>query len=332
VFNRFVVFIAVAGSIAIMFKAVILGNPADWVAMDYRTFFAASRLPLAALYDGPNYQFIYPPTAIAPLRLFSLADYWPGFIALGLLSAGCFYAATRRLAGDKVALLSLLSLPALQGLLWGQIPMLLAAGLLGALSLRNDIAKGLAIGILAALKPQLFFMAPLIYLVRGEVRTVLMIGVGAVASVGASLLLFGLQPWRDWLAAIPHLQDFLFRNNAQLGMISLPGIALQFGVPGLPFLIAGLLVAAWLVARARRYSDPIALAAIIAGASIMASPYALIHDAIVLVPLAASCLLAARGIAAAVAVGIYAGTVLPFAVPAFLLLGPFRKPEAGDRP
>jgi hypothetical protein len=64
----------------------------------------------------------------------------------------------------------------------------------------------------------------------------------------------------------------------------------------------------------------------------MASPYALIHDAIVLVPLAASCLLAARGIAAAVAVGIYAGTVLPFAVPAFLLLGPFRKPEAGDRP
>ena len=328
-FHRFVVFIAVAGSI-LAIAGWVLAAPAHLIAMDYRTFFTASRTPVAALYDGPLYTFIFPPTAIPALRLLAVGDYWPGFVALGAISAGCFYLAARRAGGAKVALLALLSFPALQGLLWGQVPMLLTAGLLGALSLRNDVAKGLAIGVLASIKPQLFFMAPAIFLLRGEPRTALIMAAGAALSVGFSVLAYGLQPWLDWLAAIPHFQEFFLANKVQVGMISLPGFALQAGLPAIPFMVAGLLISAWLAWRSKQHSSPIALAALIGGASIMASPYALIHDAIILMPMAAASLLAARGVAAAVAVGAYAGTVLPLAAPAFLLFGPFRKPESGN--
>lgn len=328
VFRRFVILAAVGGSV-IVIAAWILGTPWHWIGMDYRTFFTASRTPDATLYQGPDYTFIYPPTAIPALRLLSFADYWTGFFILGVTSALCFYFATWRVADHKVALLSLLSLPALQGLLWGQVPMLLTAALLAALALRDD-AKGLIIGVLISLKPQLFFVAPAIFLIRGETRTTITMIIGAALSLGCSVLLFGLGPWRDWFAALPHLHEFLVRNNAQVGMISLPGFAVRMGLPMAPFVIVGLLISASLVWQSRHQSDPIVLAAMIGGASIMASPYALTHDAIILVPAAAACLLAARGISAAAAVGVYAGTVIPLAVPGFLLFGPFRRTASLD--
>src|ERR1700752_4307311 len=75
-FNRVVVIAAVAASIVII-AAWVLSDPWYWIAMDYRTFFVSARIPDAALYNGPNYTFIYPPTVIAPLRLFSVAAFWP---------------------------------------------------------------------------------------------------------------------------------------------------------------------------------------------------------------------------------------------------------------
>jgi len=327
---RRVVIVAAVVESMVCVAAWVLDNPRSWVAMDYRTFFRASRLSDALLYHGPDYTFVYPPTAIAPLRLLTFTHFWTGYVILGLVSALVFFLATRRLGGSKGALLSLLSLPALQGLIWGQVPMLLTAALLAALALGNDYTKGLVIGLLVALKPQLFVMAFPIFLVRGETRTAVSIVAGAALSIAVSFLLVGSQPWWDWWAAIHHFEAFLIRSNAELGMISPGGIALWAGLPIPPFIVAGLGIAAWLVWQARDEPDPLMLAAIIGGASIMASPYAMKHDAIVLMPAAALCMLRSRIPSAIAAAVSYAGTVVPFAAPAFLFV-PFRERASAER-
>lgn len=310
--RSFILSAAVLGSVAVIL-AWTVGSASQWVAMDYRTFFIASRTAVAHIYDGPNFTFIYPPTGIFLTRLLSFVGYWPGFLVLGGLSAAAFYAALRPIS-DRFALLSLLSVPALQGLIWGQLAMLFVAGLLWALSMPS-LWKGLVIGVLLSIKPQLFIAAPLVFLVRRDFATVGGIAAGGILSAAVTTLVFGFEPWRDWLTALPQFHDFLVRSNALGGLITPAGIADRFGLSVAPFYVAGLALAAWIVTKEQ--DDLPTLAAIIGGASLMASPYAMTHDALILMPAAAAALLAGRRLAPALIV--YCAPFVPGAVPLFLM-------------
>lgn len=292
--------------------------PGGWIAIDYKTFFAASRLPVETLYGGPPFLFVYPPTGILFLQPLSLLDFWAGYAVLGLVSATVFVAAVRRTSDVRVALLAMLSFAALENLIWGQIAMVLAAALIWALTL-PEFRRGLVIGVLASLKPQLFLAAPFVFLVRREWTTIGGMAVGGLTNILVSIAVFGVQPWLDWLALLPAFPAFFGPQNIP-AVITPTAFALNLGVPVLPVALAGVGLAIWAVLRARYLCHPLALAAVIGGASILASPYALPHDAMLVLPAAAMALLGTPGWVTLPAALLFTSPWTAIALPAFLLL------------
>ena len=310
--------VVVALILSLVSVAVFVRFSFRWMSMDYETFWVASRMPIPAIYSGPRYTYIYPPTAIPFLWPLSLASYWTGFTTMTLLSVAAFLASAKRLFGPKVALLSLLSFPALQGLMWGQTAMLLAAGLFAALSLKG-FQRGFVIGLMASIKPQLFIAAPLVFVVRRDYRALAGAVVGGLAMTLASVALFGVDVWFEWLSALPGFQTEIVDRNVA-GAASPLGVAIVSGWPVAPVAAASLILAAWLIFRTRNSDDPAVLSAVIGGASILCSPYALFHDCIVLVPAAVAFLLLDRPTLKQLpAMLTFCGLAVPIALPGLLL-------------
>ena len=261
-----------------------------WLGIDYATFFKAARLPIEELYRGRWLTFIYPPTGIPLLLPFRLIAFWPGFIVLAVISALAFALSVANCSSRAIASFSLLSYPALQGLAWGQLSMLMAAILIFALNLK-PFRRGFLIGLLTAVKPQLFLAAPLVFAVRREWNALLGCVAGVFVVVSAVTLIYGFSPWMEWLKFTSTIRAYLHENGVIWHVITPFGFAEARGLSPLPFMLVGLFVAGWAVTRARETEDPLVLAAIIGGASILSAPYALSHDLIILMPAAMASLL-----------------------------------------
>lgn len=293
-------------------------QPGDPLASDYGTFFYASRLADDAIYTGPMYLFLYPPTFIAWLELVERLDFWTGYAVLTAASAGAFAWAVNRLGGWKVAALSFVSVPAVWGLVLGQTAMLLAAGLLWALTL-SECRKGFVIGVLGAIKPQLFIAAPFVFIVRRDFKALFGMILGGVSAVLLATAAFGVTPWLEWLAFLPNARDYFHTYRIIGATITLAGKASANGFPTLPFIALGVALAGWIVSQARD-ADPLTLAAIIGGASVVASPYALPHDCIAVIPAVVAALLSSASIRSALAAGVYGGGALSVTLPLFLMI------------
>jgi len=290
-----------------------------YVSIDFRWFYGAARVPAEAIYFGPPYTYIYPPTGIALIRPLALTGYWTGFAVLTALSVGGFTTAVARVAGWKVAALSLFSLSALQGLLWGQIAMLLAAALFAALCL-DDFRKGVIIGALIVLKPQIFIAAPIIFALRREFTTLAGVVTGSSILVALAIALYGPQPWADWLMMLPAVRNELLPQVLRTTMASPIGFAQWSAWPVWPFLIGSLVLAALIMVRSRSQTDPISTAAIIGGSSILCAPYALSHDVILIVPAAVVTVVSYPRLIQVPAVGVLSGMFLPISIPLFLVM------------
>lgn len=311
-------FLALAiGLSVLIFSTWLIFSP-EWVGVDYTSFYEAARHPVADIYSRKWSVFIYPPTGIAVVQPFGWFGYWPGYVLLTVLSVAAFFVAVRRVSDWRVALVSLLSYPALQGLGWGQVSMLFASGLLFALTL-PEARRGLLIGAMAALKPQIFLAAPFVFMVRREWETLLGFCCGGIWMVAASLIFFGIGPWIEWLKFAPTILPYMFDNGVINYAIGPIGWATAHELPILPFALAGVAFAAWLVSRSPS-QEPIALMAIIGGASVIVAPYALPHDAVLIMPLVASVLLGNGALVAkACAVGAFALIAPVATIPAFFV-------------
>jgi hypothetical protein len=251
--------------------------------IDYRVFWRAASEH--DVYQPGHMPFAYPPTALVLLKPISLlsaaAGYWFWIIASALF----FAIVVAKLAGWRIAALSFLSPAAIKGLILGQSAMLLAGAAFAALLL-PQFAGGLILGMLLVIKPQLFLLAPLAFVVRREWRVLSGMAVGGLALVVASIAMFGFDLWADWLAALPSFRETLIRDGVLDRVVTPAGRAEFAGLPAWPFLLAGFAIGGAAIYAAAAQLKGAQLAALIVAASLVASPYAHVHDTIALIPAA----------------------------------------------
>ena len=233
-----------------------------------------------------------------------------------LLSFGALAAATRRAPPQAVALM-LVTPMVVRCAFLGQNTMLLGAALIVAV-VRGGVAGGLLLGTVACIKPQLVLMAPLVLLVRRDWRGLAGASAAAIFWLSVALLLYGLQPWKDWVGAFPSFHQVLVDRDLLWIIISPAGTAERFGLPPLPFLLIGIAVAAVAVVRAAPKAEGFELAALSVIASVLSAPYATLQDLLAALPFLTLTLfnrrLDGRAVAAALVL------VTAFVLPGMLLL------------
>ena len=303
--TRLMMLCAVTLSLILNAHYLLFSGFEPW-AIDFHVFWSSAFKQASELYVASNAPFVYPPTAIVFFKPLALLDFLAGYLVWSILSAGLFAIAVTRLAGWRVAFLSLLSAGSLQGLALGQTPMILSAALLFAIA-TPGIACGVIFGVVAAIKPQLLALAPLAFLVRKDWRALAGMAVGLLGCVVIELALYGPQLWLDWFNSIPDFRQSLFRTDVMDKVITPYGVADHLGVSPIPVLAVSAALAAAAVIVSAKQVEGIYLVAVIVGASILASPYALRHDTIALIPAAIVFILAQPKLKVLPAMGIFSG-------------------------
>ncbi|HWA60093.1 MAG TPA: glycosyltransferase 87 family protein [Caulobacteraceae bacterium] len=233
------------------------------------------------------------------------------------------------LAGSALAVVLLLAPPAaVVTAVSGQVDFLLGAAVLAALAVlpRRALLAGVLIGAAAAVKPTLLIAAPFALAAGGHWRALAAaLTAGAVAGL-ASLALFGTGPWFAWLAALPGFQAQVLTDPLLLKNVIAPtALGVRLGLAG-PVLLAwraafalGALVLAALVFR--RSADPALRGGVLFAAGLVASPYAMNYDAVLVLPAAVAALTAARGPAAQGRAAAGYGAAVAAGFPGFGALG-----------
>jgi len=208
---------------------------------------------------------------------------WPAFLLWVAFSATSLWIVCRSYLPRSAALLVLLSPPLVNGLSTGQVSAALAAALLWACATHNRIAAGIAFAVIASIKPQFVIMAPLLFIITNDWKALLTSAATFCLIVAASLIAFGMDTWFVWAASLDNFRDVLHSQQV-LGVSATPASAAEnYGLPPLPFLIAGATFGAWLTYRCRN-REPLAKSAALACGSLLAAPYALTYDLAAVMP------------------------------------------------
>jgi hypothetical protein len=239
---------------------------------------------------NPN---LNPPVALPLFQLFAsfppqaaFRAWWAVSLVGYALTLGLVLLAYRDRLGPERLLLGGLWALALAGfwdtLVLGQIYVPLAfASVLAFLLLRSGrpVLAGLAIGVLAAVKPN-FLVWPALLLIAGHPRAALSAGATFAVLSAAPLLAYGPGVFRAWAAVIgddPGRATFL-TNVSIGGLLQRAGVE-GAGLPAGAALLGGL--ALW--ARVAR-PDRLQTSAVALAAALLASPIAWVHYALCLVP------------------------------------------------
>lgn len=275
---------------------------------DFTVFWAAARAPVDQVYDwaflersqleaiGEVGPFSYPPTTLLWLKPFGLALPFPlalgAWLAVGLTA---FFVAARQVADVRTLLLASISPAIVIAAATGQLSLIVGALALGGMTARPPLAKGAMIGLAAAIKPQLLFLFPVAFVAAGEWRAMSAAVAALTASVAATLILWGVQPWADWLSSLPQFEEVLRDTGIGLRSVTPASLFLPLGLEW-PVALVGLLAGAalvWIVHR--RISDPRdRIAALLVGC-LLSLPYALSYDMAALVILVVPTLFDRKG-------------------------------------
>ena len=230
--------------------------------------------------------YIYPPSALLLIGPLALLPFWPSYVLVAIASLGALAWACRKAGSEP--LLVLLAPPVVIAAIVGQTsPLIIGLVVLAFSTLEKHEAKaGALLAAAALIKPTLLVLAP-VGLVAGRHWRAL--GAAVVAggtAIALSLLLFGIQPWLDWLQAIPRFQqavgDFppLVRN-----LVSPHATAVRLGLESKAVIIVGAILAttfAWLAFS--RPTGPATRSAIIMGGALLLTPYAMQYELAVFAP------------------------------------------------
>jgi hypothetical protein len=207
---------------------------------------------------------------------------------------------------------ALLAPAAAVNLAFGQNGFLTAALLIGGVRLAPSwpVTGGILLGLLAY-KPQFGLLIAIALIAAGLWRTALAAALAVAAAVVASLLAFGLEPWTAWVGAMPDFVAMVDSYRASLLHLMPTALANMLAIgasdrlaEGIQFAVTGAAAAAvWLAfKRASRATSTFSpendwgaagegRVAVLATASILASPYAFVYD-MTLVAAAVSCIVA----------------------------------------
>jgi alpha-1,2-mannosyltransferase len=232
--------------------------------------------------------FSYPPTALLFLWPLGFIAYLPAFL-LWVLATGAAFVAAARLHLARAGLPAWIAalLPASLINVWaghyGFVFSALWLAAFSALEKRPLLAGGLI--ALLTFKPHMGVLIPLVLLVRRAWKAMIAAVVGTIALVAASLLLFGLEPWRTYLVATTSLQAHLLIKQHAFFFAMMPttyaGFWVAFG--NMPLAIAAQCLSAgaaiFVVIRAALKKIPaLELGLLSATASFLVLPYAFNYD------------------------------------------------------
>ena len=242
------------------------------VGSDFFVFWRAVRD--VAPYAFNTQPFGNPPTALLFFQPLRLLAYWPGFAAWDAVSLVFFLWLGSRLYGGKAALLGVISPAIMTALGTGQVSLLVGA-LVFAAFLSEPILCGALIGVAACLKPQMVFLAPLLFLFAREIRPLFAFCATVAAFAIVTTLVCGPSIWNDWFAGMNNLLAVARHRGALNLTISPMSYHPWLGLLSVPLAICGLYFC-------RKVPNTHRAAAVVA-ASLFAAPYAMVYD---LAPLA----------------------------------------------
>jgi hypothetical protein len=272
-------FVCCAVMAAALLREATVGNR---LAHDYSVYWRAANQPAAMAYDQHYKPFPYAPTMLLWIAPLGFVSSLVGYLAVTFAGIAALYFATRAYLSRWEMILTLFSAPMIRCIRNGQISAILAAALIWACQTPNRIGAGLALGSIASIKPQLVIMAPLMLVLNRDWRAFWAAGVAFLVLALASLL-FGTNRWAEWLASMSHFHTVLVDNDVLNIGVSPAAVAEHYGLPALPFLIAGAIVGAALAYLCRDMGSLEKATAIGAG-SILAAPYALAYDLVIIMP------------------------------------------------
>lgn len=255
-----------------------------FLGMDFAAYWrAAHQTAVEAYAPGQALQFPYLPTMLMWISPLALIPFWPAYLLFVAVSLTAFVLASRPYLSRLQIFVAVASPPIINGISVGQCSVVLAAALLWACGARNRIAAGIVLGFIASIKPQLVLLAPALLLVRRDWRAFWAAGVTWVAAILASLVFLGIGAWRAWFSFLPQYHSVLMAHQ-RIGMAISPSFAAQYlRLPAMPFAIMGIVLGIGLIWTARR-STPLAQCAVIACASLLSAPYAMIYDLAPIIP------------------------------------------------
>jgi alpha-1,2-mannosyltransferase len=259
------------------------GTPA--LAYDHAAHLAAEELVVGA---GIGYQYFnYPPVFVLLCAALARLPYLVAFVLFEGVTLLLYLFVARRILGERgaAAPIVLLAFPIV---FWnfglGQNAFLTAA-LFGAATLlidRRPVTAGLLFGALCY-KPQFGLMIPLALAAAGQWRAVAAAAASAATLVLLSVAVFGIEAWRAFIETVT-ASPAMYQSGRILfeGMANVFGGARVLGAEaGLAYALQGIAtVGAGIVVVAvwrRRLSLP-TRAAVLAAATVVAAPLALLYD------------------------------------------------------
>lgn len=266
-------------------QLALSGDPAG--AYD-QTKLHAVQAAAVTFVNGEGMPFPYPPAFLALVAPFGLL---PIAASLALWSAATFalyFFAVRRMFPQS-GLLAAAFPPVFINAAIGQNAFLTAVIFIGGMLLlqRRPFTAGLLLGCLI-IKPQLGLLLPIGFLAARQWRASAGAALSSIGVLGLGAAVFGLAATGAWLAQMPlyvsigrdglvgwHKMASIYAAMRQAGA----GMEIAFAVHLL--VAAAAAAAVWFVWRSKH--DPLTKAAVLAPATMLASPYLFPYDAVLLV-------------------------------------------------
>ena len=266
--------------------------------------------------------FVYPPTALLLFYSFGLMPFYAAFLAWTSLSLAVFVVTARTFTSSRALILAVATPAVVLSLVTGQTSLLIAGAIMGGVAMleRKPIIAGILLGAAAALKPQAVILVPLALLAGRHWLAQLALFVTGIALVSIAVLLWGFALWFDWYQAISNFSSIVGGLGLNIDGITFAMLAKAATWPAwlalsmqVVAIIFGCVLVIWAFGRQDKSVRVVALAS----GSLLCSPYALIYDLSVLMPIAASLLISGRltGVFAGFAITGLAGA---FALPAVI--------------
>ena len=270
-------------AISILLSLALILTSAAWSlkllpGVDFAVFWSAANADFGDLYRTEI--FINPPSALIWISPLQFVPIEAGF-AVWVIASVVAFAVTSPFPKWATAA-ALISPIAVTGIIVGQMSLLLTAAIFVAVRYRS----GFLLGVVLTIKPQLAFLAPLIFLFRGDWRFVAEMIVGAALSIAVELIVYGPLIWLDWLSALPVWRGFLIKYETLAYAASPAAYAEGFGIPSLPVWVVSAALAVGVALKWSRKLDGGPLVALILCSSALAAPYSLLYDLVGAAPLA----------------------------------------------
>ena len=292
--RRTALILAVCACLLLFFIKFIGFAKFDAYATDFNVYWQTANAPFSMAYElRDHYPFPYMPTMLLWIRPLSLIPMVTAFTLWVAISAVVFTWVNRKYLTAGENALALIASPVVFCLLTGQVSVFLAAVMLWAFGSSHKICCGIALAVVASIKPQLVLMAPLLLLFRKDLQTFIIAAASFGTIIVIALIAFGFQPWADWLNSLPHFRNVLTSDGVIRAAASPAGFAEKTGQEPLPFLMIGILFGVWLVYRCRDLG-PVETTAAVGTASIFATPYALTYDLAAISPFLAASVMRGR--------------------------------------